>query len=387
MKKSFLALYCLFSSLTISSIAEAAWQPQLAIGLWSGQETITLKLPCKSKIFFEGEEKSIMELAAGSQLSITHNGSHFLANGKNLKAEGKGLVIKAESAKVRDYYFTARQNDYRGSAKIIIKHGKLSLINLVDTEDYLKGVLPEEMPTDWPAEALKAQAVAARTYALQHRKRHEGDGFDLCTNTHCQQYLGKKSEKLAASKALEATAGEVLTYQGKLIDAFFHTDSGGMTENSEDVWGAKMPYLRAVKEKELYTKPWKTVLTAERAASLVGKKSHKDIGDLKKVEISSLKIGSSGKDRSHSGRVKQAVFVGSRGKVTISGNDLRSLFSLRSTLFDMHLSHKQLTVEGYGWGHGLGLSQWGAKKWAENGKKYNEILGHYYQHTELKKLY
>ena len=385
MKKNVLALACLFSCFALTP-AEAAWQPQLSIGLTDGQEALTLKLPCKSQVFEGNAKKPALTLPAGSQLSITHGGSHFSVNGKKLKNNGEGLFVKA-APNVKDYVFTLSQKDYRGTAKIMVRHGKLALINLVDTEDYLKGVVPEEMPTDWPAEALKAQAIAARTYALKNRKRHEGEGFDLCANTHCQQYLGRKSEKAAADKAIEATAGEVLTYQGQLIDALFHTDSGGMTENSEDVWGSKLPYLRAVEEKEKYTKPWKNTFTAERVASLAGKSSHKDIGDLKKIELSSLKIGQSSKDRTVSGRVKQVVFVGSKGRAAVSGNDLRSLLGLRSTMFDMKMSHKQVTVEGYGWGHGLGLSQWGAKKWAEAGKGYRDILKHYYQHTALKKLY
>ena len=385
MKKTVLALACLFSCVAFSP-AEAAWQPQLAVGLVAGQEVLALKLPCKSQIFEGNSPKAVLTLPAGSQLSITHGGSHFTVNGKKLKNDGEGLFIKA-APEVKSFVFTWSQKDFRGTAKVMVRHGKLALINMVDTEDYLKGVVPEEMPHDWPAEALKAQSVAARTYALENRKRHEGEGFDLCATTHCQQYLGSKVEKAAASKAIEATYGEVLTYQGKLINAFFHTDSGGMTEDSENVWGTKLPYLRAVEEKAKYTQPWKKVLTAERVASLAGKGSHKDIGDLKRIELSTLKIGQGSNDRTSSGRVKQVVFVGSKGRAAVSGNDLRSLLGLRSTMFNMKMDHKQVTVEGYGWGHGLGLSQWGARKWAEEGKSYRDILKHYYQHIALKKLY
>ena len=385
-KKFFLALTCIFSCMALAP-AEAAWQPQLSVGLLSGQEAITLRLPQKSQIFQEGSDKPLMTLEAGSQLSVTHDGQTFLVNARKLTSSGVGIIIKAAGAKNQGYYFTQGQHEYRGAAKIILRHGKLSLINVVDTEDYLKGVIPEEMPFDWPAEALKAQAVAARTYALKNRKRHEGEGYDLCTSTHCQLYLGRKAEKATASKALEATAGEVLTYQGALIEALFHTDSGGMTENSEEVWGTKLPYLRGAEEKEKYTKPWKNTFNAERVASLAKKQSHKDIGSLKKIELSKLTIGRGDKDRTSSGRVKQVVFIGSMGKAVVSGNDLRNLLGLRSTLFNLQLSHNQVTVEGYGWGHGLGLSQWGAKSWAENNKSYRDILKHYYQHTVLKKLY
>ena len=387
MKAMKLMLVCLLALfIMLPRAAEAAWQPQLAIGLEKGHEAINIRLPQGGQACLGTSSKPVKEFSAGSQLSITCRGGHLLLNGKQMK--GSEIIIKAGAGQEQqNYYFTFNQNDYRGSAKVIIKNGKLTLINLIDTEDYLAGVVPEEMPSSWHKEALKAQALAARTYALQNRGRHEADGFDLCSNTHCQQYLGMKSETQAATKALEDTRGEVLVYQGQLIEALFHTDSGGMTENSEDVWGSHLPYLRAAEEAEKYTKAWKNTFNAERIASLVSKQGGKDIGELKEIRLSTLKIGKSAKDRSASGRVKQAVFVGRKGQVTISGNDLRSLLGLRSTMFNMVLKHKQVLVEGYGWGHGLGMSQWGAKALAERNKTYSEILFHYYQNTAIKKLY
>lgn len=382
-----LLLVCLFALfITIPQAVEAAWQPQLAIGLGKGQEAINLRLPQGGQAFLGSSNKPVKEFSAGSQLSITCRGGRLHLNGKQLK--DSEIIIKAASGqKQQNYFFTFNQNDYRGSAKIITKNGKLTLVNLIDAEDYLAGVVPEEMPSSWHEEALKAQAVAARTYALQNRGRHEADGFDLCSSTHCQQYLGMKSETQAATKALEATRGEVLVYQGQLIEAFFHTDSGGMTENSEDVWGSHLPYLRAAEEAEKYTKAWKNTFNAERVASLVSRQGGKDIGELKEIRLSSIKLGKPAKDRSASGRVKEAVFVGRKGQVAISGNDLRSLLGLRSTMFNMVLKHKEVLVEGYGWGHGLGMSQWGAKALAERNKTYSEILFHYYHNTALKKLY
>ena len=377
-------LFALF--IWFPAAAEAAWEPQLAIGLEKRQEAINIRLPLGGQVYLGSSAKPVETISAGSQLSILCRNEQLLLNGKKLK--GAELVIKADSKHEQDnYYFTVGRNDYRGAAKIIVKHGKLTLINLIDVEAYLAGVVPEEMPSDWPQEALKAQAVAARTYALQNRGRHENDGFDLCSSTHCQQYLGMKSETKAASKALADTKGEVLVHQGQLIEALFHTDSGGWTENSEDVWGSRLPYLRAAEEAEKYTKAWKNTYNAERIASLVSKQAGKDIGNLREIRLSPLKLGKSASDRSASGRVKQVVFVGSKGQAVVSGNDLRNLLGLHSTMFNMVLQHKQVIVDGYGWGHGLGLSQWGAKALAEKKKPYSEILFHYYQNTAIKKLY
>ena len=386
MKSIKLIIICLLALCTLLPAAEAAWQPEISIGLQQGQSTIQLKLLQNTQVFLEGEGKAAKEFPAGSQLNISHDGRHFLINGKKFK--GSELQLKAAAkGSTGTAVFAASQHSYKGVAKVTVRQGKLTLVNVIAVEAYLAGVVPEEMPYDWPMEAIKAQAVAARTYALENRKRHEAEGFDLCAATHCQQYLGAASERTSTNQALAATCGEVLTYQGKPIEALFHTDSGGMTENSEDVWGTKLPYLRAATEAELYTKPWKNTFTAERIASLVSKHSSKDIGKLKKIELSPLKIGRSEKDRTASGRVRQAVFVGSKGRAAVSGNDLRSLLGLRSTMFNLSLDHQQVIVDGYGWGHGLGLSQWGARKWAEKGKGYRDILAHYYQQATLKKLY
>lgn len=381
----FILVAVIYLSLLFPMAASAAWQPGLSVGLQTGQGSIKVKLPCRSQLFLDGQKKAHSDYPAGTSLEISHSGEYFLLGGRKIKA--KELLFKAFPKEEKNFHFLAAQQDYRGEAKVILSHGRLTLVNVVNTEDYLQGVVAKEMPSDWPEEALKAQAVAARTYALKNRKRHAAEGFDLCSSTHCQQYLGIGSETARASKAVASTAGEVLLYRGKLIEAFFHTDSGGMTENSEDVWGEKLPYLRAAEEADMHTQPWKKNFDAQHIAALVSRHSRKEIGTLKKIELSPLKIGKSAKDRTASGRVKQAVFVGSKGKAAVSGNDLRSLLGLRSTLFGLSLKNKEVIAEGYGWGHGLGLSQWGARKWAEKKKDYKDILHHYYQHSELKKLY
>ena len=251
-------------------------------------------------------------------------------------------------------------------------------------DDYLLSVVPEEMPTDWPAEALKAQSVAARSFALKSRGRHAAEGYDLCTTTHCQLYKGIASEKTASTAAVRATRGEVLTYGGQPIEALFHTDSGGMTESSEDVWGNPIPYLRAVRDTPLGTMPWtKTVSKADLEKKLAAK-GHA-IGRLRAVELSPLAVGRAAKDRTASGRVKAMTVMGTKGSVTLSGTAWRSLLGLKSTLFDAKLTKDSVTFTGFGAGHGLGISQWGAKRLAETGKSYADILHHYYTGVTLQR--
>jgi stage II sporulation protein D len=261
------------------------------------------------------------------------------------------------------------------------------VINRVTVEECLQGVVPEEMPPEWNAEAVKAQAVAARTYALHQRKRHGKEGFDVCATTHCQQYGGVAAERTAANQAVKATAGEVLQSRGALVDALFHTDSGGMTENSEDVWGSRIDCLRAAKELRTETYPWEKNVTAQQLSELLAKRG-KNIGEIKKIELSPIKIGKASKDRTISGRVKSVTFVGKNGRASVSGNDLRSMLGLKSTLFSMSLNRHVVFIKGYGWGHGLGMSQYGAKAYADSERwDYKKILQHYYNGAQLKKLY
>ena len=180
--------------------------------------------------------------------------------------------------------------------------------------------------------------------------------------------------------------GEMLLYHGQPIDALFHTDSGGMTENSEDVWGGYVPYLRAARDPQQKTMPWtKSIPLNTLSAKLAAK--GKKVGTIRKVTLSPVQFGKETSDRTVSGRVKTMTVIGTQGTARISGNDMRSMFGLKSTLFAAKIQKDALLLEGYGYGHGLGISQWGAKRLAESGKPYADILHHYYTGVELTKQY
>ena len=235
--------------------------------------------------------------------------------------------------------------------------------------------------TNGGSKGVQAQATAARTFALKNIGRHSADGFDLCDTTHCQLY-DEKAINANTDKALKETFGEAVLFDGKLINAVFHTDAGGMTENSEDVWGTALPYLRAVREEKQGTMPWTKKFSPQGFAKIVG------IEKPRKIELSPFTFGKSvGNDRSESGRVKTITIVGDDEKKTFDGTEFRSLFSLPSTLFSVTVENKSIVIKGFGAGHGLGLSQHGAKTLAESGKDYREILRHYYRDITLKKIY
>ena len=272
---------------------------------------------------------------------------------------------------------------YPGTVKLVLKNNQLVVINLTTADEYLRGVIPGEMPTSWHLEALKAQTIAARTFALKNRRRHAADGYDLCSTTHCQVYKDLDAAVESSDAAIEATFGEVLMYNGALINATFHSDSGGMTEDAAEVWGQAVPYLVSVDEFDTKTYPWSKKIAVKDFVAALGA----DIGTLKAIKLSALEIGRGAADRSSSGRVKFLIAVGSKGEVKITGVEMRTKFKLQSTLCDAKLNGDAVEINGYGFGHGVGMAQYGAKDYADNGVGSADIVTHYYKGATIKKAY
>lgn len=365
---------------SVTAAQPAKQAPDLRVGLASGRASLTIT-PAGGKATVQTGSSKTITLAANTAAAIRWQDGAFLVGREKLRSE---VLVIRPAAKAGELSLDGRR--YRGALELRHKSGGLTAVNIVPVDDYLRSVVPEEMPVDWPAEAIKAQSVAARSFALASRGRHASEGYDLCTTTHCQLYTGTAAEKSASNAAIKATRGEVLTYGGKPIEALFHTDSGGMTENSEDVWGSHVPYLRAAKDTPAKTMPWtKTISRADLERKLAAK-GH-DIGKVRSVALSPLAIGRAAKDRTASGRVKTMTVKGTKGTATLSGTTWRSLLGLKSTLFDAKLAKDMVTFTGYGSGHGLGISQWGAERMAAKGKSYADILHHYYTGITLQQLY
>lgn len=365
---------------SVTAAQPAKQAPDLRVGLASGRASLTIT-PAGGKATVQTGSSKTITLAANTAAAIRWQDGAFLVGREKLR--GEVLVIRP-AAKAGELSLDGRR--YRGALELRHRGGGLTAVNIVPVDGYLRSVVPEEMPVDWPAEAIKVQSVAARSFALASRGRHASEGYDLCTTTHCQLYTGTAAEKSASDAAIKATRGEVLTYGGKPIEALFHTDSGGMTENSEDVWGSHVPYLRAAKDTPAKTMPWtKTISRADLGRKLAAK-GH-TIGRVRSLALSPLAIGRAAKDRTASGRVKTMTVKGTKGTATLSGTTWRSLLGLKSTLFDAKLAKDMVTFTGYGSGHGLGISQWGAERMAAKGASYTEILHHYYTGTKLQQLY
>ena len=343
--------------LMFMSCAEAGtWSPEMRIGILNGFERVVLKVsaPC-----------TIVDPATGKTLGAAPANKKFAVNAGKLKVDA--IEIRPESISLKDLRTTIEDKEYYGGVRINKVNGKLIVISLVPVEEYLRGVVPKEMPPLYPLEALKAQTVAARSFAMKNRKRHEAEGFDLCATTHCQVYDGV-AEFDSIDWAVDETRGEVLVFKDNLINANFHQDSGGVTASAEEVWDRSVPYLVSVKELFAADKPWTIKVAAK---------------DLNLGKVKSLKITA----KTPSGRVATAQIVGEKKTLTLTGKELREKFSLPSTLFNMKLDGDKIIFTGLGSGHGVGMSQRGAKTYAEDAWYYDKILAHYYKGTNLKKLY
>lgn len=268
---------------------------------------------------------------------------------------------------------------------------------VMDLEEYIKGVVAAEMPADFSLEALKAQAVAARTFAYGRlsgayaSKSGVHDGVDICTDsTHCQAWTDKASalKKWSVlfasrnwnkiSKAVDDTTGLIVVYQGSVANTLFHASSAGRTENVEDVWpGGSVPYLRSVpSEGDEVSKGYVTTVYL-KAGDMVRKlenaypdeKFNEDM--IKDMEVL---------EHTEGGRVKKVKI----GHITLKGTEFRTLFNLRSAAFTFEpVKDGRIRITTTGFGHGVGMSQWGADSLAKKGGTFREILLHYYTGVDI----
>jgi stage II sporulation protein D (peptidoglycan lytic transglycosylase) len=306
--------------------------------------------------------------AASSELRVTVDGGR-LRIGK--KPCGAQVVVDA-SGPVR-----VDGRAFPGSVRVAARGARvLDVVNLVPLEPYVASAIASETPADWPLEALKAQAVVARSYALHERERRSSEPFDLEASVISQRYGVSRVPETAAAAA-RATAGEYLAYGGEPILAAFHSSSGGVTASAEEVWGEAVPYLRSVSSPDDaapdYFWSYEISLADLRAALTEAGYAP---GSLSDVRVT---------DRSESGRVERIQL----GAVLLSGRDLRELLggrALRSALFDARVEDGRVRFLGSGSGHGVGLCQWGASELARRGSSYRGILSHYYPGSDLRRV-
>lgn len=269
---------------------------------------------------------------------------------------------------------------YISSKTIKVKNEKTGEIKEIPFEEYIKGVVSGEMPANYELEALKAQAVAARSYALYHMN---GKEFDVTNTTSTQVYLEDKDLKekwkedyekniKKIEKAIKETSGECLTYKGEKVDAMFFAVSTGKTENSEEVFVSKLPYLRSVSSAWDEKSP---VFTDTVTMNIKDFYNNLNIPYEEKLKIEIL-------EKTSTGRIRKLKINGQE----INGRDIQTKLKLRSNYFEIIKKDNNIIINTKGYGHGVGMSQFGANEMAKEGSDYKKILKHYYEGTEITKI-
>ena len=286
------------------------------------------------------------------------------------------LVFSAASA------VSVNGKPYHGIVEISFYDKGLLAVNELPLEEYLVGLINCEISSTWPIEAIKAQAVIARTYAVNRRETPRNALYHLESSVIDQVYNGCEIEDNRARRGVSETAGQVLTYNGAVIQAFYHSSCGGKTEAAENVWGTSIPYLKGVDCQYCQLSPssaW------DQKLSLKELEERLRAAGFRTPALIDIRAGA----RNNRGRLKNVIVVTPRGEVAIPGEQFRKAIGygiIKSTNFTVRVANGDALFSGLGNGHGVGLCQWGAKQRALEGFSYSEILSYYYPGTELKQL-
>ncbi len=389
--------------------------------LKEGSEAAFVRLPFV-RILLDDNSKSIT-VTSGSHFSLecTKNDKSMVYQASQpitLRQEDGKISVRADrdiiDAGFSDVVVIPRSNKgfisyrgrrYRGMFKIITRGSNLRLINIVHMDDYLKGVVPPEIGFvgEEEFEAIKAQAVAARTYSMSHLSQYPGEPFDMKSDISDQVYNGIEAEEQIVSRAIDETSGYVAEYHGEFINAYYHSTCGGSTDDIDAVWDKPPePYLRAVQDSgycswSKYYK-WEESYTAQQLKIMIEQFLSAergrvvDIGDIIDLQVKSSTAG---------GRIAELLVETSLGNYSFKGDRIRWVIKrssnpemiLQGARFKINATHDasgklvRADLEGQGYGHGVGMCQCGALGMARNGWKYKNILTFYYRGIEIVKLY
>ncbi len=334
-----------------------------------------------AKVFIAGSYKIIDGV---TKKSLTEGGylrvCLLTAAGTRLRlgeAELGANFIEIESVGGARIYINDRI--FRGEIKAL-KTGKgLTIVNTVELEEYLYGVVRNEVSTWWPMEAIKAQVIAARTYVLYQIKESRGKDYDVTADVGSQVYGGISSEKWRTNRAVDLTRGKVLVYNGAIFPSYFHATCGGATFDAMNLWNISLPALKGVKCDWCKKSPhfsWERQVAIQEAKAKLDNAGY-PVGDIEGFEVVK---------RDLSGRVMKIRVKGSQGALDMAGKDFRSIIGpdiLRSTNFEAAVIGDNIIFTGLGWGHGVGMCQWGAYYMSRAGKKAEEILSFYYPGSRI----
>lgn len=316
----------------------------------------------------------------------------YVSNNKIAENVDNNLNIENETKTNEEQSNNPTTYDYRQYNTIKLLHTESGNVEDIPLEEYLYGVVSAEMPASYEIEALKAQATVARTYLIYQiqnsEKKHEN--ANICDSYSCCQAWISKEDRFAKweesereenwqkiTKAVDETAGKIIVYDGQPINAFFHSNSGGITESSANIWGGiEYPYLKSVETsgEDSYSQYSSEVsFTKEELIEKI-RNTHPEI-EIDWNSENPIQI----QEYTDSGRVRTIKF----GNISIAGTEARTILGLKSTNFTISYKDNKILFSVIGYGHGVGMSQTGADKLAKQGSKYDEIIKHFYTGVEI----
>lgn len=407
--------------------------PAVRVGLLEGAEGVTFSAGAPFRLepaaggAADGGASAGGELSAGVWEVRLEEGHVVLEGpeGELLRLQGSVRLTPVDPAATmilydlevdRGYFWATREDlQVRGSLELLVRERGITVVNVLDIESYLLAVVPSEMYPSMPLEALKAQAIAARTYVLRALGRYASRGFDVLGSVASTAYRGVAREQASTTRAVLETRGQVLTYQGRLANAVYTSSAGGYTASAAEAWGGGEPFLKAVPEwgpqeggpefplapaalerwlkgiPDVYSsRPREAVLSTFRWVRLVeadeiARRLGRPVGEIHAIVPGPRGLG---------GYVRSVTVVGSQGRHEVRGDAIRSaLGGLKSNAFKVEPVRgpdgrtRAFLFFGAGFGHGVGMSQFGAAGMAEEGWRAEEILAHYYPGTEIRPGY
>jgi stage II sporulation protein D len=315
------------------------------------------------------------EVVANGRITVTAGPSGLAVDGQRLRSDR--IEVRGRSGDI-----TVNNLTVAGRVTIKRQNGRLMAINELPLEDYVKGVVPSEMSANWHPEALKAQAMAARTYALYKIRQNGKKDFDVVASTKDQVYKGRAGANGPAGRAVDETRGQVLAFQDEPILAAFFSTAAGPTEDALNVWSVDLPYLKGVECPFDMNSPyfqWRTDVWLPLLEQRLREEGF-PVGVI---------AGLSPALYTKAGRVSHVRILHSDGELHVKGEDLRRVLGytvLASTQFDFEVVGFQIQFTGRGAGHGVGLCQWGAKELAEKGYSAEAIVRYYYPGAEIRDI-
>jgi len=447
MKKLFLTFFLCMLTVVTLTVSARAGEDTVKVGLYWGEDALSCAQlenamgfgydvgwfdepgrDFHSLVHLEDEKLTVTVCGRGVSVTATDTGEVLYAfDGSG----GRSLGILPDGEKAQTWFKDCRW--YGGFEFRPAAGGKLNVVNVVDIDDYVKGVLPYEMSADWPLEALKAQAVCARTYALW-QNRHDDNGFDVCAATDCQVYRGTGSASALSDRAVEETAGITAMYNGQYAETYYCSANGGASESSENVWSNPQPYL--VGKEDPYERltripdyEYTVRYTWAELSALLREKGY-SIGTAVSAWVSRTTPSGNAAEvtvRDRTGKTVTLIgqdcrwtlgtksmrftidgggswsindgasnlsslsgvyaVIGTGAATTLSGGEAYIITSSGTRALGQPASASDgITITGTGWGHGVGMSQYGAKAMAEQGYTYEDILQFYFTGITLERL-